>query len=152
MREPYDSSKDAIVPRACVNNFCGGAGSKTSELHSKRVRWSFLQRQRLRFVARNVACRGGEIDLVMRDRDGALVFVEVRARAQRQFGGAAASIGVRKSGSGLVRAAQHYLMTRGAARAGVPLRCRCVRSGPARVVARCVSRRRSLMSVAEMRA
>ncbi len=45
----------------------------------------FLQRQRLRFVARNVLCRGGEIDLVMRDRDGALVFVEVRARAQQQL-------------------------------------------------------------------
>jgi putative endonuclease len=71
----------------------------------------FLQRQRLRFVARNVVCRGGEIDLVMRDRDGALVFVEVRARARRQFGGAAASIGWQKR-QRLVRAAQYYLSTR----------------------------------------
>jgi putative endonuclease len=68
----------------------------------------FLQRQRMRLVARNVTCRGGEIDLVMRDRDGALVFVEVRARASRQFADAAASIGVRKRRR-LIRAAQHYL-------------------------------------------
>ncbi|MCC8401896.1 YraN family protein [Paraburkholderia sp. MMS20-SJTN17] len=78
----------------------------------------FLQRQRLRFVARNVSCRGGEIDLVMRDRDGALVFVEVRARAQRQYGGAAASIGWQKR-QRIVRAARHYLATR-AARNGGP--------------------------------
>ncbi|MEW9581373.1 YraN family protein [Paraburkholderia sp. DGU8] len=74
----------------------------------------FLQRQRLRFVAHNVSCRGGEIDLVMRDRDGALVFVEVRARAQRRYGGAAASIGWHKK-QRIVRAAQHYLATRSAA-------------------------------------
>ena len=71
----------------------------------------FLQRQRLRFVARNVLCRGGEIDLVMRDRDGALVFVEVRARAQQQYGGAAASIGWQKK-QRIVRAARYYLATR----------------------------------------
>lgn len=71
----------------------------------------FLQRQRMRFIARNVSCRGGEIDLVMRDRDGSLVFVEVRARRQRQYGGAAASIGWSKR-QRIVRAAQHYLATR----------------------------------------
>lgn len=70
----------------------------------------FLQRQRLRFVARNVSCRGGEIDLVMRERDGSLVFVEVRARAQSQYGGAAASIGWQKK-QRLVRAARYYLAT-----------------------------------------
>jgi putative endonuclease len=70
----------------------------------------FLQRQRLRLIARNVSCRGGEIDLVMQDRDGSLVFVEVRARKQRQYGGAAASIGWVKR-QRIVRAAQHYLAT-----------------------------------------
>jgi putative endonuclease len=55
----------------------------------------YLQRQRMRFVARNFVCWGGEIDLVMRDLGGdrALMFVEVRARRSRQFAGAAASIG-----------------------------------------------------------
>jgi putative endonuclease len=71
---------------------------------------AYLQRQRLRFVARNVVCRGGEIDLVMREADGTLVFVEVRARAQTRYGGASASVGRHKR-ERLVRAAQYYLAT-----------------------------------------
>ncbi|MBV7484506.1 YraN family protein [Bordetella sp. BOR01] len=43
-------------------------------------------------LARNLHCRTGEIDLVMRDGD-TLVFVEVRARASGRYGGAAASVG-----------------------------------------------------------
>lgn len=52
--------------------------------------------------------RGGEIDLVMRDRDGTLVFVEVRSRASVAHGGAAASVGAAKRRS-LVLAAQHFV-------------------------------------------
>jgi len=44
----------------------------------------------------------------MRERDGTLVFVEVRARAGRTHGGAAASVGAAKQRS-LVFAARHYL-------------------------------------------
>jgi putative endonuclease len=71
----------------------------------------YLLGRRMRLVARNVSCRGGEIDLVMRDRDGALVFVEVRARADGRFGGAAASIGWSKRRR-IVRAAQMFLSKR----------------------------------------
>ncbi|HEV7813631.1 MAG TPA: YraN family protein, partial [Janthinobacterium sp.] len=42
-------------------------------------------------VERNFRCKGGEIDLVMRDA-GALVFVEVRRRAGASHGDAAASV------------------------------------------------------------
>lgn len=69
---------------------------------------AFLRRERLALVARNVHCRGGELDLVMRERDGTLVFVEVRARARREFGGAAASVGWRKQ-QRVLRAARHFL-------------------------------------------
>lgn len=55
-----------------------------------------------------MTCRGGEIDLVMRDRDGTLVFVEVRARTRRGYGGAAASVGWHKR-QRLLRAAEHVL-------------------------------------------
>ncbi|WP_454826714.1 YraN family protein [Paraburkholderia xenovorans] len=96
---------------ATPDNFSAPVGSKLVGAAFEARAQEFLQRQRLRFVARNVACRGGEIDLVMRERDGALVFVEVRARAQRRYGGAAASIGWRKQ-QRIVRAAQHYLTTR----------------------------------------
>jgi len=59
-------------------------------------------------VARGPRLRGGEVDLIMRDGDGTLVFVEVRARSDDRFGGAAASIQGRKRQS-LVLAARHYL-------------------------------------------
>lgn len=50
----------------------------------------------------------GEVDLILRERDGTLVFVEVRARADASAGGAAASVGPRKQAR-LIYAAQHYL-------------------------------------------
>jgi putative endonuclease len=74
-----------------------------------------LLRHGLTLVARNyrVAAgprrRGGEIDLILRDRDGTLVFVEVRKRAGSAHGGAAASVGAAKQRS-LLLAAQHYLL------------------------------------------
>jgi putative endonuclease len=83
-----------------------------------------LQRQGLRLlernyrVARGPSRRAGEIDLVMRDRDGTLVFVEVRARQDARHGGAAASITAAKRRH-LVYAAQYYLM-----RYGAPPPCR----------------------------
>ena len=52
---------------------------------------------------------GGEIDLVMRDVDGTLVFVEVRHRASASHGGAGASISTTKQ-QRIVFAAKHYLM------------------------------------------
>ncbi len=52
---------------------------------------------------------GGEIDLIMRERDGTLVFVEVRSRSGGAFGGAAGSIGATKQRR-IVLAARHYLM------------------------------------------
>jgi putative endonuclease len=60
-------------------------------------------------VARGPSARGGEIDLVMRERDGTLVFVEVRQRSASGHGGAAASVTATKQRR-LVLAAQHYLL------------------------------------------
>ncbi|MEO8124924.1 MAG: YraN family protein [Burkholderiales bacterium] len=83
-----------------------------------------LQAHGLKLVSRNYRValgpnrRGGEIDLILRERDGTLVFVEVRKRASTSHGGAAASIGAAKQRS-LVLAAQHYLQ-----RCGSPPPCR----------------------------
>jgi putative endonuclease len=68
----------------------------------------YLQQRGLVFVTRNYACRFGEIDLIMKEGD-LLVFIEVRWRANRLFGGAAASIGLAKQ-QRLWRTAEHYLM------------------------------------------
>jgi putative endonuclease len=67
-----------------------------------------LAQRGLKLVEANFRCKGGEIDLVMRDR-ATLVFVEVRQRADRRHGGAAASITPAKIRR-LVRAAQFYLL------------------------------------------
>ncbi len=72
-----------------------------------------LQRQGLRLVERNYRCPRGEIDLIMRDRE-TLVFVEVRYRANRRFGGAAASVDTRKQAR-VIAAALHYLQRHPAA-------------------------------------
>ncbi len=66
-----------------------------------------LLRQGLTLVEANYHCKSGEIDLILRD-GAALVFVEVRQRAGRSHGGAAASITPAKSRR-IVRAAQTYL-------------------------------------------
>ena len=76
---------------------------------------AYLQQQGLRLVQRNYRLAGGprqrgaEIDLILRDRDGTLVFVEVRARRSAAQGGAAGSVSAVKQ-QRIVRAAQHYLM------------------------------------------
>lgn len=71
-----------------------------------------LQAAGLRLIARNYRTPGrggGEIDLILRAADGTLVFVEVRRRAGKNHGGAAASVGALKQRR-IVFAARHYLM------------------------------------------
>ena len=74
-----------------------------------------LQRHGLRLVQRNFRTPGrggGEIDLIMREPDGTLVFVEVRQRASASRGGAGASItGVKQRR--IVFAARHFLLRLG---------------------------------------
>ncbi len=60
-------------------------------------------------VARGPRARGGEIDLILRDRDRTLVFVEVCARRGAGHGGVAASVTSSKC-QRPVRAAQQYLL------------------------------------------
>ena len=71
-----------------------------------------LQAAGLQLAVRNYRTPGrggGEIDLVMRDRDGTLVFVEVRHRARVTHGGAGASVSVFKQRR-IIFAARHYLL------------------------------------------
>ena len=68
---------------------------------------AMLQARGLQLLARNAASRGGELDLVMRD-GVTVVFVEVRYRATRRFGGGAASVDAGKRRR-LVHAARAFL-------------------------------------------
>ena len=72
---------------------------------------SFLQNQGLQLLQRNYRTPGrggGEIDLIVRDPQGTVVFVEVRSRSNARHGGALASIGALKR-QRIVFAAKMYL-------------------------------------------
>ena len=77
---------------------------------AEEVAAEFLTRRGLRLLERNYRCRFGEIDLIM-DDGSTLVFVEVRYRRDRSFGGAIESITGAKREK-LLRAARHYMAGR----------------------------------------
>ena len=73
---------------------------------------AFLEAADLALLARNYRTPGrggGEIDLIMRETDGTVVFVEVRSRASASHGGAGASISRTKQ-QRIIFAARHYLL------------------------------------------
>ena len=93
----------------------GGRATKAIGDVAEARALAHLQAQGLTLVRRNYRvaggphARGAEIDLILRDRDGTLVFAEVRARADDRHGGALASVGAAKR-QRIVRAAQHFLL------------------------------------------
>jgi len=93
-----------------------GRGSAGDTEHLRKGRetedqaLAFLEQHGLTCIDRNFRTRMGEIDLIM-DEKGTLVFVEVRYRRDRRFGGALASIDQRKQGR-LLAAARYYLSKR----------------------------------------
>ncbi len=76
---------------------------------------AYLQTQGLVLVQRNYrvaqgpGARGAEVDLIMHEPDGTLVFVEVRLRSRGDHGGAAATVSRGKQRR-CVWGARHYLM------------------------------------------
>lgn len=80
--------------------------------HYERYAKRYLQKQGLVFIAENIRFRGGEIDLIMQDKD-IWVFVEVRYRKSSQYGSALDSITKEKRRK-LLLAASHWLLARGA--------------------------------------
>lgn len=76
--------------------------------HYESLAQRHLERQGLKTVAENYRTPYGEIDLVMLDKTGTLVFVEVRYRKSRAFGGALQSVTPAKCAK-MARTAAHYL-------------------------------------------
>lgn len=93
----------------------GNQGSKAVGDAAEARALAHLQRHGLVLLQRNYRvaggphARGAEVDLILRERDGTLVFVEVRARRGAAYGGALASVGAAKQ-QRIVRAARHYLL------------------------------------------
>ncbi|MEX3526918.1 MAG: YraN family protein [Burkholderia sp.] len=90
-----DGARDRAAAEEADNFPAHGGSKRVGEPFEQQAR-RFLERQGLAVVAANLVVRGGELDLLMRERDGTLVFVEVRARRQARHGGALASIGLHK--------------------------------------------------------
>ena len=67
----------------------------------------YLKRQGLSLITRNYACRLGEIDLIMQDKE-VLVFIEVRYRQNLNFGHSVETVHAGKQ-SKLIKAAEYYL-------------------------------------------
>jgi putative endonuclease len=92
-----------------------GLNTKAIGDDAESLALAYLQRQGLVLVQRNYRvaggphARGAEVDLILRERDGTLVFAEVRSRAGAEHGGALASVTATKQRR-IVRAAQHYLL------------------------------------------
>ena len=69
---------------------------------------SYLVREGFRVLARNWASKFGEVDIIAKDLDGTLVFVEVRQRISIGHGGAAASV-TRAKQKKLILTAKSYI-------------------------------------------
>lgn len=75
----------------------------------KRCEW-FLRRKGFTTIARNFTCKLGEIDLIATDSNGAIVFVEVRTRADESYTRAQETVTPKKRGK-LIRTAKYFLKT-----------------------------------------
>jgi putative endonuclease len=89
-------------------NLLGRMNSTTSRgAAGEALAAAFLESRGLAIIARNLRCRGGELDLVC--RDGALlIVVEVRQRSGLRFGGALASVTAAKQRK-IIRATRFFL-------------------------------------------
>ena len=93
------------APAATTTRAQGNAAEDAALAH--------LQQHGLRLLERNYRTPGrggGEIDLILREHDGTVVFVEVRLRRSAAFGGAGSSIQLSKQ-KRIVFAARHYVQS-----------------------------------------
>jgi len=70
----------------------------------------YLKRKGLKILTRNFYCKTGEIDLIMVDTDGTLVFVEVKTRANEDFSPSESAVTKAKK-TRMLRTARHFLAT-----------------------------------------
>lgn len=77
----------------------GKIGEELAVAHLKKIKYKILEK--------NYKCPLGEVDLVARDKN-TLVFIEVKTRKTKDFGGPAAAVDLRKQRQ-LSKVALHYL-------------------------------------------
>jgi putative endonuclease len=70
----------------------------------------FLRKKGFKSLTRNFSCKTGEIDIIMLDIDGTIVFVEVKTRADESFTNIESAITSAKK-SRLIKTARFFLTT-----------------------------------------
>ncbi len=85
--------------------------NQTIGCRGEQLAAAFLQRQGYALLARNFRVAGGEIDLVA-EREGVIVFVEVKTRTSQRYGDPAAAVTRRKQ-ERISRAALAFLARHG---------------------------------------
>jgi putative endonuclease len=80
-----------------------GLGRKGQELCEK-----FLKKQGYKILERNFLCKTGEIDLIMAAPDGAVIFIEVKARTNENYVEAEGAITTAKKAR-MTRAAKFFV-------------------------------------------
>ncbi len=69
---------------------------------------TYLKKKRFRIIERGFRFHKGEVDIIARDRDGTLVFIEVKTRRSRAFGRPEEAVTLSKQNQ-LRRLAEAYL-------------------------------------------
>lgn len=77
-------------------------------LYGEQIAAEYLAARGYRILERNYRCRGGEVDIVARERSGYLVFVEVKTRRSLVYGPPQLSVTRRKQHQ-IIRGAQTWL-------------------------------------------
>lgn len=98
-----NTSVVADWPNRASTKAMGDAAEAQVLEHLRARGWQLLQRH-----YRSPGRGGGEIDLIMRDPKGVVVFVEVRARRHAHWGGALGSVTLAKQRR-IIWAARHFL-------------------------------------------
>lgn len=113
MKKPWSKDEDSIVgARTTPAQARGRIAEDAAADH--------LLHHGLGILARNIRCRGGELDLIATDHE-TVIFVEVRLRRSQRFGGAAESITANKQRR-VVHAARWWLAGHGRKYANHPCR------------------------------
>ncbi|AMO69462.1 MAG: putative endonuclease [Zhongshania aliphaticivorans] len=97
-------------------------GASNTGARAEQAACRYLQKQKLKVIAKNYRCRFGEIDIVCRS-DEHLVFVEVRYRHSAHFGSAAETVNFAKQ-QRIILTARHYLSCNAGAKQYSELPCR----------------------------
>lgn len=106
--------------RHCLPRAARGQALPNDGARAEAQAETYLRAQGVKVIARNVRCKGGEIDLIA-EQGNTVLIVEVRLRQHGDYGGAAASITSHKQ-QRIQRATRWWLQGAGQRYSSRPLR------------------------------